>query len=313
MILIKPGFWDKKIGLISIILSPFSFLFFIIIFLKKKFTKVLTFEIPIICVGNIYVGGTGKTPTSILLAEQINRLGRNSAILRSYHANHEDEYNLIRDSYKNLIISRNRIDAIKKAIKLNCDILILDDGLQDYRIKKNLNIVCFNSNQLIGNGLIFPAGPLRESLDALKEVDVVLINGEKSKNFEEKILKINKKIEIFYSTYQATNIEKFKNKKLLAVAGIGNPENFFKLLEDNNLKIEKKLIFPDHYKFSKEEIHSIVEEAKMNDYQIVMTEKDYFKIKDYKINGIEYLKIYLKIYNQEKLLTKINKLHDKNF
>ena len=309
MMLNKPRFWDKKIGVISIILSPLSFLFSILVLLKKIVSKKLSFKIPIVCIGNIYVGGTGKTPTSIFIANQIKQLGAKPAIVRSHHSNHEDEYHLIRNSFKDLILNQNRVDAIKSAEKLNYDILILDDGLQDYRIKKSLSIACFNSNQLIGNGMIFPAGPLREKLSALEEVDIVLINGEKNENFEKKILKINKKLEIFYSSYRAVNIDKFRNKKFLAVAGIGNPENFFKLLESNNLKIEKKLIFPDHYKFSKEEILKIVDEANKNHYKILMTEKDYYKIKNFKIDTIEYLKISIKIENQEKLIAKIRNLN----
>ena len=75
--------------------------------------------------------------------------------------------------------------------------MILDDGLQDYRINKNLNIVCFNQNQLVGNGLILPSGPLRESLSSLKDVEVVIINGTKNKDFEDKILNINKNLKVF--------------------------------------------------------------------------------------------------------------------
>ena len=114
---------------------------------------------------------------------------------------------------------------------------ILDDGFQDYSIKKNLNILCFNSNQLIGNGMTLPAGPLRESINAVKKTQIVLINGSKNKLFEDKILSISNKVKIFYSKYLPENIEEFKNKNLLAFAGIGNPSNFFKLLSDNNLSI----------------------------------------------------------------------------
>ena len=93
-------------------------------------------------------------------------------------------------------------------------------------ILKNLSIVCFNENQLIGNGLVLPAGPLRESLNALKNAEIVLINGNKNKNFEEKILNINKNLDIFYSSYIPVNLNNFKNHKLIAIAGIGNPDNF---------------------------------------------------------------------------------------
>ena len=146
----------------------------------------------------------------------------------------------------------------------------------------------------------------------LKNADVVIINGNRVKNFEEKILNINEKLEVFYSHYRPMNIEQFKNKKLLAIAGIGNPENFFQLLENNNLIIEKKLIFPDHYNFSKTEVQNIVDEAEKKNYQVIMTEKDYFKIKDFKIDKIEYLKVSLNIELKEKLLYRIRKLYDKN-
>ena len=119
--------------------------------------------------------------------------------------------------------TQNICDELKGLTELesnNYDFAILDDGLQDYRIKKDLSIVCFNSKQLIGNGLVIPAGPLRESLTALENADLVLINGEKNEQFEKKLLKHNRKLKIFYSYYKATNIEEFKNHNLLALAGI---------------------------------------------------------------------------------------------
>ena len=188
--------------------------------------------------------------------------------------------------------------------------MILDDGLQDYKIKKNLNIVCFNQNQLIGNGLVIPSGPLRESLNALKDANIILINGKKDNDFEEKLLNINKNLDFFYSFFKPKNIDKFKNKKLLAIAGIGNPENFFKLLNQYDLNVKKKLIFPDHYEFTKTEIKNIIEDAKNKDLQIIMTEKDYFKIKVFNEPEIKYLEISLEIKQKEKLIQKISQLYD---
>tara|TARA_A100001015_G_scaffold321470_1_gene452378 strand:+ start:329 stop:1270 length:942 start_codon:yes stop_codon:yes gene_type:complete len=312
MNLIKPKFWDKKISFISLVLIPLSVIFFFVTYFKKKISKPISFNIPIICVGNIYLGGTGKTPTSILLARELSKLGKKTSILRKYYKSHKDEHDLIKNSFKNLILNKDRIIGLQKAEKLNFDIVILDDGLQDYRIKKDLKIVCFNSSQLIGNGLMLPSGPLREGLVSLKDANIIIINGEKNKFFENKILNINKKLKIFYSNYKAINLNQFKNKKLLAVAAIGNPENFFQTLEKNNLKIRKKLIFPDHYNFSKKEIQKIKIEADKNNYQIIMTEKDYFKVKDYKIKGINYLKVLLKITNKEKLIQIIKKSYGKN-
>ena len=305
----KPKFWDRKIGLISILFFPLSLIVIFFTFLKKKITKTRGFKIPVICVGNIYLGGTGKTPTSILLANELSKLGKKPLILRKYYKNHNDEYSLIKNYFKNLIISKNRIEGLKEAEKSNFDIVILDDGLQDYKIKKNLSIVCFNNNQLIGNGMVLPSGPLRENLSILKNVEIVIINGSKNINFENKILNINKKLEIFYSFYKPINLDQFKNKKLLALAAIGNPENFFQLVEKNNLKIFKKKIFPDHYQFSKAEMQNILREAEMENYQVIMTEKDYYKINHYKLKKINYLKVSLEIYNKEKLFKKINSLY----
>ena len=304
----KPNYWDKQKSFISIILFPVTLIILIIIFFKKKFTKSKKFNIPIVCVGNIYIGGTGKTPTSILLANELSKLKRKPAIIRKYYKDHMDEYNLIKNNAQSLITNKNRIEALKEAEISNFDIAILDDGLQDYRIKKNLSIVCFNHNQLIGNGLVLPSGPLREDLSALRNTDIVIINGAKNINFENKILNINKKLEIFYSQYKPINLNQFRNKKLFAIAGIGNPKNFFQLIEQNNLKIEKKLTFPDHYKFSKIEIQKIIDEAKNNNYQIIMTEKDYFKINHYNLKEVNYLKVSLVISEIEKLISRINKI-----
>ena len=181
------------------------------------------------CVGNIYLGGTGKTPLSILLANELNKKGKKTAIVRKYYSSHEDEHFLIKKYFKDLILDKKRESGIKIAEKKDFDIVILDDGFQDHKIKKNLNIICFNQRQLIGNGLVLPAGPLRENLNSLSKADLIMINGRKDKDFENQILKKNENIKFFYSQYRALNADTFKGKDLIAVAGIGNPENFLKL------------------------------------------------------------------------------------
>ena len=102
----KPKFWDLKNNLISFILLPFSLLFYIFILFKKKLTKEIKFKIPIICVGNIYVGGTGKTPVSIFIANELNTLGKKVTILRKFYKNHIDEHNLIKANSKNLLLTK---------------------------------------------------------------------------------------------------------------------------------------------------------------------------------------------------------------
>ena len=248
--------------------------------------------------------------TSILLARELSNVGINPVILRKYYRDQTDEYALIKNSFSNLILNKNRTKGLNEAENQKYDLAILDDGLQEYKIKKNLSIVCFNSNQLIGNGLVLPSGPLRDVIGFLKNVDIVLINGKKNINFEKKILKINNNLEIYYSSYKLNNIDQFKNKKLLAIAGIGNPENFFQLAEKKGLTIEKKLIYPDHYIFSKSEIENIIMEANNRNLTIVMTEKDYFKIKEFNFSNLNYLKVSLEIEEKEKLIKRIITLHE---
>ena len=299
MILKKPKFWDNKIGLFSILLLPITLITLVFIFVKKKISQPLKFDIPIICVGNIYLGGTGKTPTSILLAQELSSKGKKTAILRKFYRNHTDEHELIKTSFRDLILDENRVNGIRKAQEIGYDYIILDDGFQDYKIKKNLNIVCFNSNQQIGNGLVIPAGPLREDIKALKNAQIILINGEKDLKFEKKIFNVNKELKIFYSNYKPLNLDNFKDKKLMAIAAIGNPFNFFELLKKNKLKLKEEKIYPDHYKFSKREIDNLTKYAKKNGYQLIMTEKDYFKFKDVSKDKFNYLKVSLKIDNFE--------------
>ena len=302
---LKPKFWENKTNILAILLIPFSILFYFIINLRKYFVSPKKFNIPVICVGNIYVGGTGKTPLSIEIANDLKLKKRNPVIIKKYYKSHKDEQMLINEITDSVILNKNRPQAIEEAERKNFDIAILDDGFQDYAIEKNFNIICFNSNQLIGNGLIFPAGPLRESFSSLKRAQIVMINGEKNKMFEEKILQISKRIKIFYSKYVPVNLDQFKNKKLFAFAGIGNPENFFKLISENNLNVQKKKIFPDHFDLSADDIKKMIDVAKKNDYENITNEKDFYRIKDYGFNEIKYLKVDLIIEEKNKFINEI--------
>lgn len=301
----KPKFWQNRNSVLSLIFLPISFLILILIFFKKKLTKQRKFKIPIICVGNIYVGGTGKTPLSILIAKELQNHNRRPVIIKKFYNNQNDERLLIKKNDIPLISEKSRAKGIIIAERKN-DLAILDDGFQDYSIYKNLDILCFHGNQLIGNGFIFPSGPLRESFNSIKRAQIIVINGEKNEQFEEKILQISKNIQIFYSSYSLFNIDQFKNKKILAFAGIGNPINFFSLLK-SNLNLKKTLSYPDHFEFKKEELAKIVKYAKDNDYTILTTEKDYMRIKEYKLPEINFCKIRLDILEREKFFNTVKR------
>ena len=304
----KPKFWDKnQISFFALILFPISLIIRLLSLFKYSITKTNQCSIPVICVGNIYLGGTGKTPLCIEVFLILKNLNLNPVFIRKKYNAFQDEFDLqkkIGPIYQN----KKRIEAVKNAIKNNADVAILDDGFQDFSISKNFSIVCFNEKQWIGNGLTIPSGPLRENISALKRSNCVIINGEPNQKIENKIFNETKDIKIFYSKYIAQDINSFKNKKVIAFAGIGNPENFFSLLKENAINVLSEIKFPDHYKYSQNELKNLINKAKENDAILITTEKDYVRIDESYKEKIQYLKIIVEIKNKEEFINEIKKI-----
>ena len=193
--------------------------------------------------------------------------------------------------------------------------LIFDDGLQDNQIDYNFKFVCFDADLGIGNGLLLPAGPLRETINSLKKYDVVFIKkGNNLNNLIKLIEKHNKRIKIFITDYKVSKFSKFnRSKKYLIYSGIGNPDSFAKILKQNKVKIVDKIIFPDHHSYSNQDFNFILNKAKQNNAEIITTEKDYVKVPKELQKKIKFLKVNLIIYNEKKLIKflKLN-LNDKN-
>ena len=302
----KPKFWDKKYHtFFSIILWPISFLYQILISIKETAASKKKFSIPVICVGNIYLGGTGKTPLSIKIWE-IFKDEKRPVVLKKNYKNHQDEIELIK-KYCKILVSDKRSDGINRAIEKNFDLVIMDDGFQDFEIVKNLNIICFNSQQGIGNGYTIPSGPLRENLKSLKKCQIILINGKKNLQFEEKLKIYNNKLEFFYFNYFIKNVNEFKNKKLIPFAGIGNPENFFQLLKDSHLNIVKEINFPDHYEYKQADLDNLVAMENKYNAKLVTTEKDYLRISPFNRRRFEMLPIKVNIHEEKKFSQSIKK------
>ena len=289
----KPKFWKNK-NLLSTLLLPLSLLTLIYNNLKAFIITEQRSNIPIICVGNIYLGGTGKTPLSIYIYNILKKKGFSPAIVRKYYFSHLDEINLTKKKVKYFFSDKSRSQSILKAEEKN-DVVIMDDGLQDVSIKKDLKIICFNSIDLAGNGFLLPAGPLREKLGKLVNCQIVVINGKRNIAFEKKLKKISSDIKIYQSVYKIKNLKKHKGKKMLAFAGIGNPEIFFNLLKSHGLNLKETISFPDHYNYTKNEIKSLISKAKEKKLKLITTEKDYFRIKQIGITKINYVSIDLKI------------------
>ena len=304
----KPKFWDKtNISFFSVLLFPIALIIKLLIFFKNFFIKGNQCSVPVICVGNIYLGGTGKTPLSIEIYSILKSLSMNPAFIRKKYASFQDEAELekrVGPIYQN----KKRIKAIKEAIQNNIDIAILDDGFQDLSINKNLSIICFNEKQWIGNGLTIPSGPLREDLSSLKRANCVFINGEKNIDIENKIYDKNKKIKIYYTKYKPININEFKNKRIMTFAGIGNPINFFNLLKKNNINVIEEKGFPDHHNYSESELKNLINKSKEKNSILLTTEKDYFRINENYRKNINFLKIVVDIQNRDQFIEDIKKI-----
>ena len=167
----------------SILLYPLSLLFLFVSSILRILKVEKKFPIPIICIGNIYVGGTGKTPLAKEIFQITKSLGKNPAFIKKYYSYLDDEIDMLQKTGKTFFLNKRK-DSIEALIKKGFDLAILDDGFQDLSIYKNFNIVCFNQKQWTGNNFLIPAGPLRENLSALNRADCILINGKKDTKIE---------------------------------------------------------------------------------------------------------------------------------
>ena len=314
----KPKFWDlKKPNFLSYILMPFTIPVKINnILLNLKSSKKKN-KIKSICIGNIYLGGTGKTPATIKLFNIFKSIYSNVCTGKKYYSSQIDEQILLKNK-TNLICETDRTKIIKKAINQNNRLIIFDDGLQDIKINYDLQIVCFDKKDWIGNGCILPSGPLREKLDSLKKYDIVFL---KSNNYDPSMNQIinsiknqNSEIKIFQTYYKPINLNKFNiEDKFIIFSGIGNPRSFRETLTANRMNIIEEIVFPDHNSYGDRDIEKIKEDAKNLNAKIITTEKDYVKLSEKNRAGIDFLEIDLIIEDEEKLINLIkSKIDEKH-
>ena len=302
----KPKFWDiTKPNYLSYLLLPFTLPIIINnFFLGLKKIRVNK-NIKTICLGNIYVGGTAKTPLTIKLSQILQKLNFKTATIKKFYKNQLDEQRLLGNKTK-LYCKNNRVEALNSALQDNIDIAIFDDGLQDGFLTYDISFVCFNDINWVGNGFLIPSGPLREKLKSILKYDAIFINGEESdnSNIRNSILKINPNMKIFETYYKPVNIDKFNIKdNYLVFSGIGNPNSFQKTLLTHKFKIIKEINFPDHYQYTDRDIKKIKSTANNLNAKIITTEKDFVKIPQKNKENINFLEIDLIIKKQNELIS----------
>ena len=310
----KPKFWDyKKPSFFSYLLLPLSITIGLIAKINSK-PKYPNSKIKTICVGNIYIGGTGKTSLTIKIKEILDKNNIKACFVKKFYPNQTDEQKLLSKNGA-LFSNLKRITALNEAISEDFEVAIFDDGLQDSSIKYDMEIVCFNNLNWIGNGLTLPSGPLRESINNLKFYENVFLNGNEESliAIKDQIKKINPNININSGKYTPLNIGEFdKDQNYLVFSGIGNHKTFVEMLKNNKLKIVSDLEYPDHYQYSKRDFDEIIINAKKFNAHIITTEKDYLRLENFNRNEILYVKSSLEISDEKSLTNKLLKLNEKN-
>ena len=303
----KPRFWEnEKPNLLAYILLPLAKLIQLLSFINSK-QKKNKFKIKTICIGNIYLGGTGKTSLSIELKNILEKKNIKTCFVKKFYKNQQDEQILLKN-HGQLFLSNKRSDAIRDAENKGFEIAILDDGLQDQNIEYNTKIVCFNNLNWIGNGLTIPAGPLREEISNLKNYKQVFINGnlENLEYLKKKILNINPGININIGKYIPENLNEFNiEDNYLVFSGIGNHKTFVSMMKEYSFKILKDFEFPDHYQYKDNDIKKITNLAKELGCKIVTTEKDFLRLKNMNFENLKFIKSKLKILEEEKFIKSI--------
>lgn len=279
-------------------------------------TKPWIAPLPVICIGNVTVGGAGKTPTAILIAKILKAKGHNPCFIsRGYGAKLKQptfvdlkihDYTQVGD--EPILLSKvapccvyhDRKEAIKLAHQKGFDIVIMDDGLQNNSVHKNTSILVVDGQYRFGNEYIFPAGPLREKVHCgIEKIDFIIINNGNAKQAKELEEKFKKPV--ILSEITADTLPKGTNKDFIAFAGIAIPEKFFKTLEKQGLNVIETKSYPDHYAYQEKEICKLLALAKEKTGQLITTEKDIIKIPIQYQKEIMHLPIRLTIKNSDSL------------
>ena len=303
----KPKFWDyKKPNFTSNLLYPLSKIYELVLNLRPN-NKRKVQNIKTICVGNIYLGGTGKTSFAIELKKILEEKKLKVCFIKKYYSDQLDEQKLL-NNFGKTFVDKSRLKALKKARDENYEIAIFDDGLQDKSVDYDLSFVCFNKKNMCGNGRMLPSGPLRENLSNLKMYrNVIFIGNEDKSLFQNILLKDYVNLNFYDASYQITNLNNFDlNDTFTIFSGIGNHDTFREMLIINKFNIIHDLEFADHHNYSKKNMNNIFDLAKVNKSKILTTEKDYFRLNENYKKNIDFIKISLKIKQIEELKNKLN-------
>lgn len=279
---------------IAWLLLPFSFLFYLVVQCRRfafrnHWLPSKSVSIPVVVVGNLTAGGAGKTPMILALIELLQRHGyRPGVVSRGYGGSYSSDFVWLHDEHLPdevgdepamiyartnvpVVVAKSRYEAAYQLEKSNLvDIILADDGLQHYPLQRDIELLMVDNTKRFGNTLLMPAGPLREPLSRLKDVDFIVSNGAAQSESE---YSMNLAYQNILSLTSMMPVNFDKTKPVVALAGIGNPRRFHDTLVAQQFQVVEFYEFADHKKFKEEDLRKIVQQG----HPVLMTEKDAVK------------------------------------
>ena len=288
-------FWYSR-SWIAWLLCPFSLLFWLITTVRRALFRLNLLKsyrapIPVVIVGNLSVGGNGKTPAVIWLVQELTKCGLNVGVISRGYGSKAKNYPLLVTPTSDPIeagdepvliaartqapvcISPNRQQAIECLLQhAKCDVIISDDGLQHYKLQRDFELVIMDAERGLGNGFLLPSGPLRELPSRLKNVDIIITNGSENQ-YSDAVMTLKPQYAVNLVTKAQRPLNEFS--QATAIAGIGNPPRFFTMLQQHGIQLMETQAFQDHQSFSPRTFCKIRQNR-----PLLMTEKDAVKMYD---------------------------------
>lgn len=287
----EPGFWWRKAGPRAALLAPIAGIYGAVAARRMARTGARA-GVPVLCVGNFTLGGTGKTPTAMLLAKMLAQAGEKVFCLsRGYggsnagpklvgHADHSAQVGdepLMLARVAPTIVARDRVAGAELARSQGASAIVMDDGLQNASLGKDLTIAVVDGRRGIGNGKVFPAGPLRAPLAAqLARSDALLVVGEESGAADVIAAAKKRGLPVLHGRLvpDPAAAAALQGRNVLAFAGIGDPEKFFASAGEAGIAVARREAFPDHHRFTAKEAAALIGEAEHDGLALLTTEKD---------------------------------------
>jgi len=293
----EPGFWHGPSSLNSHLLKPLAALYGAVAAKRLRRTG-LNAGIPVLCVGNYHVGGAGKTPTVLALAKLLRELGETPVVLsrgyggklrgpvrvdlEQHTAAEVGDEPLMLASRLPVVVARKRAEGVPLARAQNASVILMDDGFQSPAVVKDASLIVIDSERGLGNGQVFPAGPLRAPLrPQLARTDALVIvgGGDAAEAVAAEIAAQGKPVLRAHLRPDAAQVAELRGRRVLAFAGIGDPVRFFNTLRTSGIDVIEHRAFADHHPYAQGEIEGLIAEAKRDALTLVTTEKDMARLR----------------------------------